>query len=281
MDDLIKDVEDRIKSLRQVTKILKDWKKISSQGDFGRLQRIYKKAKKSIDKIEDRVIKEKFQSWLRDAEVTLRKTKEEARYSFGKELAKLLEKEGMTLLGRYPRLSVGPYGIEVDFERGRARILFGHDPIKDNLPLSPQRIVKELIALRKSMESRWDPQKFIDRLFEAYLTVLKLKGRNLGERVPIMEVLQHLVFLLQGPNFKSDPRRENFRGFGRAQLAMMIYQARSSGVLARKRYALQLTTATFDATRRRENFLWIPDNMRGEGSTYAFLSFKDRGGTLL
>ena len=107
----------------------------------------------------------------------------------------------------------------------------------------------------------------------------------MGDRVPITEVLSHLVFLIQGPTFKSDPKRENFRGISRPQFAMMLYKIRDTKVKANNRYELYLTTATFDATRKRENFIWVPDNMRGEGTTYAFISFKEAknlgGGRLL
>jgi hypothetical protein len=90
-----------------------------------------------------------------------------------------------------------------------------------------------------------------------------------------MTVLQQLVFMRQGPSFRSDPRKENFRGLSRPQFAMMLHKIRASGTLAKGKYTLNLTTTTFDATRKRENFLWIPDNLRGDGTTYAYISFKE------
>jgi len=277
MKELIEELERSQKALRGAGKILKEWGKLEkAEGiNLSKLQSLQKRAKKAVEGIPEGPLRERLFIWLKELENTARGAMEEARFSFGRELAKAFEREKIQLKGRIPKFLVGPYAIEVDFERGRARITFGYNKVRDNLPLETQSIVKALINTRKEIERAFDPQKSADIVFDAYMRSLKILDKPMGERIPIMEVLQQVVFMLQGPGFRSDPRRENFKGLGRSQFAMMLYNIRASGILARRRYAPCLATATFDATRKRENFLWIPDNLMGEGTTYAYMSFRE------
>lgn len=277
MKEFLEELTRTDQTLRGVIKALREWERLlkDEKRNINKIQTVVKRVQRAREKIPDGPLKEDLTLWLKEAENTLRKLTEEARYSFGKELESALSKAGMKLEGRMPRFRVGPYGIEVDFERSRAKITFGHDAISDKVPLEPDSIVKALMKDKKNIEKFFDPKKSVELVFNAYLRTLKIVNRPMGEKIPIMEVLGQLVFMLQSPHFKSDPRKENYRGLSRAQFAMMLFKIKETKVKAHGKYELFLTTATFDATRKRENFIWVPDNMRGEGTTYAFISFKE------
>jgi hypothetical protein len=281
MKDLIEELETSQKTLRGLTKILKDWRNLQKAERFNlsKLQGVQRRAKKTIEEVPEGPLRERLLIWLKESDGVVRRRMEQARFAFGRALEKTLEREGVPLKGRMPKFLVGPYGLETDFERGRAKITFGYDTVKDNLPVESQAIAKALIKTKKEIERSFDPQRSVDLVFGAYVRATRILGTSVGERIPVMGVLQQLVLMLQGPAFRSDPRRENFVGFGRSQFAMMLYKIRASGALAKGRYALYLTTATFDATKKRENFLWIPDNQMGEGTTYAYVSFKESNDT--
>ncbi|UCE19041.1 MAG: hypothetical protein JSV84_01465 [Gemmatimonadota bacterium] len=219
-------------------------------------------------------IEPKLRSWIDTSMSEISSSKERFKHEFGRNLQELLINKGFELGGRYPDLKVKFYTIHIDFPNGIASLLFGHEPIKSRIPLSPESITSALEPVHRNLNRAFNPLKFIELLYEAYRRVCLIQELLPGEKVPIIDVLQQLVILVQSPQFKADPTKDHYRGYGRAHFGYDLYRLRLSKARTNENHALGLITATFDATRNRENFIWVPDNERGDGTTYAMIFFK-------
>jgi hypothetical protein len=123
---------------------------------------------------------------------------------------------------------------------------------------------------KKELGSGLNEEELLQRIHSAYYRVV---GGKRGEPAPIIEVLAELAYLLQSQKFRQDPRKENYRSYGRADFSYDLYRVRKyqSSNLSR----LRLNVATRIDTRRRANFLWVPDDESGKGTTYSKLVFEE------
>lgn len=222
----------------------------------------------------DGEIKKKVDGWLSACISRLQAHKGELRRVFGVSLEGLLQGQGFELKGQYPELRAGFYGIEVDFDKAQASIWYGpKQELMGKARLSPSEVAKQVERTHKALTNRpLNEEGFLKRLHEAYLSSLSKMGRKEGEHAPILKVLAEYVFLEQDRRFYIDPRREHFKGYGRAFFSYDLYRLRQRRLLGRE---LSLVVATRANTVRRENFLWVPTDDRGNGTVYAYLFFRE------
>jgi DNA-binding transcriptional MerR regulator len=273
--DLKKILRNHITSIKSIGKYLDRIEALSKDpvGKSFEMEEILKRMEKEVKALEAPLLDE-VKRWIEEKRREVDKAKEEMRHEFAKRLGELLKEKGKRVEGRYPLLRVGFFSIEVDFTKRRASLLFGHEKILSNIPLDPEKVVKGIEVVEGEIMKPIDFQREMDLLYESYRRVLKLRDLPLGERVPIMEVLQQYLLFKQPKAFLSDPVRKNFRGYGRVQFGYDLYRLKKSGVRARGKLKMVLVTATFDATRKKENFIWVPDDERGNGTTYSYIAFK-------
>jgi len=274
--ELRKTVQKLSGSFRSIAKYLGKMEILSKDpiGKAVEMEEAINKIEKALKEVERPIVSE-IRKWLEEKRMEVEEAKKEMKFEFGRKLQNLLKEKGKTIEGRYPILRVGILSIEVDFTKNRASILFGPEKMKVNIPLDPEKIVRELENLSKEMMKSIDSQREMDLLYEAYRRVCRMNNIPLGERVPVMEVLQQYILFIQSKAFLSNPLRANFREYGRARFGYDLYRLRKSGVKARGRLKMFLVTATFDATRKKENFIWVPDNEKGEGTTYSYIAFRE------
>ncbi|MFQ6092690.1 MAG: hypothetical protein ACE5OR_08425 [bacterium] len=280
MAEVLKELREEIRKVERsssnLVKLLAQFEKLSTNPG----ENAYK-----MDDVVNRIVKigadyrvegvpPKLKAWTDGAVAEVSTLKERFKHEFGRRLQALLRSRGFELRGRYPDLKVKFYTIRIDFPKGVASLAFGHELIKGKIPLSPEEITKALEQATRRLNRPFDPPKFIDRLYEAYWRVCRIRELPSGERAPIIEVLQQFVLLSQPPQFRADPAKEHYRGYGRAHFGYDLYRLRCSGARAKENQTVGLVTATFDATRRQENFVWVPDNERGDGTTYSLIFFK-------
>ncbi len=201
----------------------------------------------------------------------IERLKDDFKFDFSKRLNEGLQKNGMELHGNLPVLYTNSYRMEVDFLGGKVNILFGPEKI-GGCTLSPEEVVRTLQKIDENLQKNSLPEKeFINRLFQGWkrATVLLQK-----ERIPITTVLTELTLLLQKKQFYENPSRRNYREYPRYQFAYDIYRLRKKGIKEIGGKELHLVASTFDATRKRIDYIWIPTNERGEGINYSYLTFK-------
>ena len=211
--------------------------------------------------------------WIDQYKSTIESEAEEIRKQFGAELEQELRQLGLSLSGQYPELNAGLFTIELDFDKGKTTLWYGPKQERlDQCPLSVNKIVIHLERARQELGSQLPEEELLEKLREAYYRAV---GTKRGEPVPIIRVLAELAFLLQGPRFLQDPKQENYKSYGRADFSYDLFRIRRFFLKHSRFSKIHLTIATRSYTRRRSDFLWVPDGENGEGTTYSHLRFEE------
>ncbi|MEL6351569.1 MAG: hypothetical protein AAFR58_07380 [Cyanobacteria bacterium J06627_28] len=197
----------------------------------------------------------------------LRDTDSQIRRKFGGELDKALKPLGFSLSGNYPTLKTNLYTFKLDFETYKATIWFGPEQEKlSECRLRASDVVKDLKKNIKNLETNLNQETFTTKLKQAHHRVATDSSRS----IPITSVLPELAFLLQKESFYQNPVQDNYRSYGRADFSYDLFRFGKFSLTQ----GMQLTVAVKQYTRRRQDFLWIPSNQRGDGTLYSHLQFK-------
>jgi hypothetical protein len=193
------------------------------------------------------------------------------RRAFGSDLEKELLLVGVQLTGQYPELRAGLFTIELLFEKGKTAIWYG--PKQELLGvcrLSAHEISKRLQAAKAELGSQLEGDKLVSKIKDAYS---RAKADEDSELVPILRVLAELAYVLQSQKFHDDPRKENYRGYSRADFSFDLYRLQTyqpNGLFMEKPH---LVVATRARTKSRRDFIWVPEDASGKGVTYSHLKF--------
>lgn len=214
------------------------------------------------------------ETWLSDCVSRLQSDKGEVKRNFGVALENMLKEKGLELKGQYPELKTGFFTIEVDFDKAQANIWYGpKQELMAKARLTPAEVARQLERVEKTLVGRsLNEETFLKRLYESYLRTLSRVGRKEGEHAPILQVLADYVFLEQDKRFYTDPKKEHFKGYGRAFFSYDLYRLHQRKLLGKE---LSLVVATRASTIRRESFLWVPTDDKGNGTVYAYLYFRE------
>lgn len=213
------------------------------------------------------------QAWLGEYATQLEEARGELGRRFGVELERRLGEMGRSLSGHYPELKTGLFTIELDFDRGHAILWYG--PGQERLGryrLSPQEVAGRVQRSERDLGATLPVEDFLAQLEKACLSCVE--GRR-SRKAPIIQVLCQLSFLLQTPHFRSDPKRENYRGYGRADFSYDLYRVQREAGQTLQRRSLQLAVATRSQTEQRARHLWIPESEDGRGSAYSHITFRE------
>ena len=217
---------------------------------------------------------EALHDWVLEYQNVLSSAEQEFRQRFGSGLEAELKQKGFVLSGQYPDLRTGLFTLEMDFDREQVVIWYG--PKQERLlhcQPDAREVANSVERASRQLGTRLDKTEFLQRLQHAYFRVA---DRQNSESAPIIDVLTELAYLLQSTRFFQDPRQENYQGYGRADFSYDLFLLRQSLLSSEcidKR--LHLIVATRTHTRRRKDFLWVPDNESGRGTTYSHLQFAD------
>ncbi len=229
---------------------------------LAKLDEIIKQSGQSIDQ------REVLFKWAVQYKQDLLNSEEQVKNHFGVELEQELKKIGLSLSGQYPELKSSLFTIELFFDKGLVTLWYG--PKQERLTqcrLLSSEVASNVEKFRQQLGSHLDNDAFLKKLREAYFRATDTKR---GEPSLVTSVLAELAFLLQNQQFRSDPRQDNYKGYSRADFSYDLFLARRS-----LNKNLHLTVATRANTRRRQDFLWIPDDESGKGTTYSHLQFKE------
>lgn len=125
---------------------------------------------------------------------------------------------------------------------------------------SPDKVAQRVAELRNRLGSPCSPEEFLSKLYDAYRAIAKD-----GEAVPITRVLAEV-----------SKRYNGYGGYSRADFSYDLYRVRDVA----SEWGLHLVVATRAYTRRRSDFLWVPDDQTGKGTVYSHLKFNIGGETM-
>ncbi len=206
--------------------------------------------------------------WMEEYKQILDKSEEELKKRFGIELEKELSNIGLPLSKVSYGFRSGIFAIELKSDERKAKIWYGDkQELLGQCRPTIKEIVKNIERIKKNLGSGLSDEEFLKKLNQAYERLEK--GRE-GEKLPIIEVLSEVAYLMQDTKFKQDPRRENYKSYSRADFSYDLYRIRKYT----QSRTLHLVVATRAHTNSRHKFLWIPDDESGKGTTYSHLQFK-------
>ena len=184
-----------------------------------------------------------------------------ARMQFMMKLETLAEPKEITVekISENPLvLYLEPLTVEVDFDQGGCRLLYGHEAIEE-LALDASAVVDaHQQTVRRLEKQALDSEEFFDLLRNAYRTVLVAEGAEPGDRVELVDVLVPLGMLLADRDALRKKGPEAIESFSRHLLAYQLAGLRKDGLLERDGVRLDLGAATGGSTRDKKNVLYIP-----------------------
>ena len=182
---------------------------------------------------------------------------------------------GFELSGQYPEFRAGVFSIVVDAARGRATIQVGPDTVARERP-SPARIAAALAGFKKDvLNCSLDEDDFLARVLEAWQRARRLSAGSATARQPILAVLEELNWVSQARSFRLDPSSAGFKAVTRLGFAWDLYRLRRARRLSLGGRRLVLHAAVYDETRKRESYLWVPDDEQGNGTRFSGVSFRE------
>lgn len=271
LEQLLKELESIRLEKSQVYKQLQELLRLDVDRviNLSKIKNHLKKLHKLLDQsVESTQEKEIVIAGLQPYQEELSKTETHIHQRFGIELEQELNTLGLKLTGQYPTLRAGMFTFTLNFQNNKVVIWYGneHEKLAD-CNLLVNEVKKKLEQILKDLGTKLDQEAFVIKLKKAYSRA----SDHQTKLVPIIHVLPELAFLLQRESYYQDPRKENYRSYSRVDFSYDLYRFGRYALA----HGLQLTIAVKQYTQRRQDFLWIPNNERGEGAVYSHLQFKE------
>lgn len=189
---------------------------------------------------------------------------ERYRIQFIEDLTARTEEAGLPLTVDFPRFS-SLKGIEGTIDFSKRITVINKKTLKS---IDPRRIVSGILKVKRKLYDRpFDPQAFIDNLYQIYSEILKKEKWSPGQTVPIQRFYFDFVISLQSKVFLQDMDKGKFRGYSLDQFAVDIWRTFQAGTGGTSEgYALQLRAG-------RNYSLWLIDS-EGEKRQITGIAFQ-------
>jgi len=264
MEELLSKIKDIEKKVTYIRKQLELYSKLKND-----INQSYK-AEEVLTNVENMVLQvdglqmDDLHEFIKRERMVVESHKRELRYRLAQQLEQRLSKLELTLKGQYPTLRAGLYTMKLDFIRGKVDIFWGPDKVA-TVDLNADSIVGEIEKLESLLKGEFDPANYMQLIAQAYMKVIKHKGLTPGDKIMLSELHQQLTIMMQSKAFWVNPIRRNLREYPRYRFAYDMYR-----VMRKYGDRIQLTVATFDATKDPEKAIWIPDNDE-KGTRYSYV----------
>ncbi|MDM8525907.1 hypothetical protein QUF80_21245 [Desulfococcaceae bacterium HSG8] len=191
---------------------------------------------------------------------------ERYRIEFIEDLTKLAEEADLPMdLDDFPRFTVLK-GIEGSVDFGKRCTVINKKILKS---VDPRRIVAAVGKVKRQLYERsYDPQAFIDSLYQIYDKIIQQEKWSLGDSVPIQRFYFDYVISLQSKPFFQNMEKMKFRGYSMEEFAVDLWKYFESDIESTSDgYVLQLRPG-------RNHSLWLIDD-NGEKRQITGISFQE------
>lgn len=276
VNQIIQELENYIKNSQIINKTLREIIKLDSNRDEN-LFKIKDLIKKANDKARN--FKNGKFLWLEllnlnEYETIINTLTDKKVSKFCNDLANVLLPLGINLSGQLPELKAGLFTIEIDMNSLKVNLWYG--PKQENLgklPFSTEKIFNKIRDLKNNLGTKLSEQQFIEKLHQAYYRV---SGTSSNQKAPIIKVMKELAFLIQDKKFDIDPTKDNYKSYSRMNFSYDLFLIRNKfSKVSSCKLQPRLIVATREHTKKRSNFLWIPDNENGSGTVYSDIQFME------
>lgn len=267
MSDIIQNLSQERKKLDTLIAELKAVDKLSTDFDttnYPKLSIELKKVKKTVEKtkIDDTVQREILEK-IGSTEHLLFSKEKDFKNCFESNLYYEFEKKDIKI----DRLSedllkYSLFVFEPDYRNFKVTIWYGYENEKiDTCEMDVDSVVKKTIEVQEGLKKYpFTEGAFLSKLLQAYQNLLGVRRLKFGEEIPIFDILQEYVFLIQGRKFRANPKKENFTDYSSIQFSYDLYRLSSFSI---DNYQLHFIPATFSNTRKGESreVLWVPSKL--------------------
>lgn len=193
---------------------------------------------------------------------------------FTTDLEKILKDYGIKVKGNIPKLMAGIYEIKMDEEDLAVTIYYGQEYEKiAKTDMDAEVVAKKIISVNKSLfdTDKFEEKSFLENLLKAYKRYISLRNIQFGERVPLKDFLGEFAMTMQKNSFYTNPVKKNYKEYSRLQFSADLSKIKTR-IIDNNKFIL--VTATRAYTSKSSNFIWVPQNEKGEGNWYSHLQFK-------
>jgi len=273
--DVNKYVSNYLKTVQKLGKTLKSIESYekSPPEHVNQIEKAYKDMKKIIPTLPAAgEFKQILDEWIIDFTPHVNDLKSEFEFKFGNRLSELLTAKGLTLQGRYPNFTVEFCNIEINADQGQAVIYYGNKyETLARSGNSPADIFASLLKARDELMSRqYNATDFLQKVYKAYLMTLSELNIPPDEDVPIMRILDKLVWMEQSAKFYEDPKKEYFKDYTRAQFSYDLYRLIVRDYQGKQ---LRMRTATVKFMQNKSERLWVLRGGGGHFEPYSHICF--------
>lgn len=127
---------------------------------------------------------------------------------------------GVTLRGSGLDIEAPPLAVHIEPEHDRASLVFAGEPVKQRIPLVPERLFTEWTrALARLERAQTAPDQLARELLDGYRDVCALRGWPLGRRVRLPDIHFQVFARRQTAQARQDPSRSRIKEYPRPQFA--------------------------------------------------------------
>lgn len=261
--ELIKEIDRIIKLLRNFRKNIKDYENYR-EDLFNNLYKIndnIRKYKKSLEELKNNsegliehlykrrdLIKEQYEKDLGDFKRV-----------FGNNLEKQLNEYGLSLKGHYPELRVSYFTLELNFENMIAKLWFGpkQEIIFNNIPLSVPNVLDKILLARNNLGSKLSEKDLLILFKRSFEEIYKNERTR---KIPIISFYNKLCEIMADSLSNTNKKSK----YSRADFSYDLYRLR-------KCKGFKLTIAARSYTKKKSDFIWVPNNEEGSGDRFSHI----------
>lgn len=262
LNEILRPFQQELNRGQRLSDFLKECIRCAERDDFLRLDELLRA--KMAEHVEQ-------EETLKDCKPLLAGLREYAgeqveryRLQFIEDLSRLAEEAGLPIEIDFPRFTVFK-GIDGEIAFSQRITTINKKTLKS---IDPRRIVTALLRVKKQLYDRpFDPQKFIDSLYETYALISKTDNIPLGNPIPIQRFYLEYVISQQSKTFFTNMDKAKFRGYSLEQFSVDLwcyFEAGIGGSSNGKRLKLG---------PGRNNSLWLIDS-NGERRQITGISFQ-------
>lgn len=256
---------------RQLQRLIQDWEKIDTRPND-----LEKQIRRCIELTEETrtVFTEPYDQilqFLQQSRNSMAERSQRWKIAWFREFQDKLSKHGLSVRGEGERWEFPPIHLEPDWNSQRVRVMYGPDEL-ERLPADTLKIVAWLKKWKEiSNKPLFTTREFVDRMWKVYRKILPTSGPS---RVPLTDIYREIVLEIQPKKFWVDAKSQNLVAYPRYRFSMDLATLRDNPEAWSQDYHIHMVTATFDNTRHREDYIWIPDPGSSRGSRFSWLTME-------
>jgi len=201
------------------------------------------------------------------------RAKNRLRDRVGAGIAEAVKDLGLPISGRFPTLQVGPFAVTLKPDKGISEIALGSSgPVLAETSLEAATVGKAVSdEYQRWFASDFDAPAFLELSRRALSRATRIADQPANAVVSISAFLLELNAVAQSKAFAADPNLRRFKPYTRLMVSVHLFRARP---LRGDGFEIRLAVATREQTRKKEDHIYVPTDLRGHGTNFGGLELR-------